>query len=707
MGDKQVASNSLNKLVKTSVMALATTALLGGAVSTLSTTSDAATGILFEYTGTYTEWVAPANGDYLIECWGAQGGQSTSGVNGKDKRYNTGKGGYSRGTITLQKDDKLYICVGQRGIDGLANTTDAYFEAWNGGGRVYYDTPRGSGGGATHVATKLRGDGQLVNYEYYKSDVVLVAGGAGGGSRDTAGVTAALVTVPCTWGGGVSGYVEGYEEGTGGAGTQTAGGVAGHFDHHDDDGGGGYDVNEGNPGSFGKGGYSMGSDEGPSGGGGWYGGGSAAAGEDDGFAGYRTAAGGAGSGYVNTSLLKDSLNITQCSASYAALGYGIYGGDGRVVITPLHTHNYTWVTTTAATCTTAGSKVYKCTGTATDAGCDHIDKTEAIPALGHAWPTDYSYADNNGITNGLAYKNCTRTGCGVRLDTKWLNRIRVRYQNADGTYGSYTNAENGYYYSGQTISWSRAADGAYQYAGTSWTSTEQAKSVDLTVYRNSYTLTLNKGIGISAVSGAGAKLYGASATIDATVKPGYTWKDWTGTTTYTAKNQSFNMPAYNVTLTANATPNPDTPYIVNHWVQKVDAVSTEENEINYELVLTEPKEGITDTLVTPPVYSYEGCISPAPQTVNINGDESTVVNYYYTRVKVTLDVDGEYLAEHFGTTEGLCTFDVYINDILVADDETDYFNDQILYGSTWRIYDINPVGGKHYTGTDIQTTEIE
>jgi len=73
--------------------------------------------------------------------------------------------------------------------------------------------------------------------------------------------------------------------------------------------------------------------------------------------------------------------------------------------------------------------------------------------------------------------------------------------------------------------------------------------------RNSYTVTVNKGTGISAVTGGGTYRYGASVTIDATVSTGYTWSKWTGTHSTTTKKYTFTMPANNVTDTANATPN--------------------------------------------------------------------------------------------------------------------------------------------------------
>ena len=70
--------------------------------------------------------------------------------------------------------------------------------------------------------------------------------------------------------------------------------------------------------------------------------------------------------------------------------------------------------------------------------------------------------------------------------------------------------------------------------------------------RISYSVTVNKGTGISAVSGGGSYKYGASVTIGATVSTDYEWLNWTGYNTQTAQSYTFTMPAANVTYTANA-----------------------------------------------------------------------------------------------------------------------------------------------------------
>ncbi len=68
-------------------------------------------------------------------------------------------------------------------------------------------------------------------------------------------------------------------------------------------------------------------------------------------------------------------------------------------------------------------------------------------------------------------------------------------------------------------------------------------------------LRLICGTGIESTSGAGRYKYGEMVSIDAEVKDGYTWYQWTGTMQAYKKDYMFYMPAYNVVLTANATPN--------------------------------------------------------------------------------------------------------------------------------------------------------
>ena len=70
-----------------------------------------------------------------------------------------------------------------------------------------------------------------------------------------------------------------------------------------------------------------------------------------------------------------------------------------------------------------------------------------------------------------------------------------------------------------------------------------------------YKLTVNAGNGIESVSGGGDYIFGQTVNINAVVKKGYHWKNWTGNYNTAVQNYSFRMPARNVTLTANAEAN--------------------------------------------------------------------------------------------------------------------------------------------------------
>lgn len=76
--------------------------------------------------------------------------------------------------------------------------------------------------------------------------------------------------------------------------------------------------------------------------------------------------------------------------------------------------------------------------------------------------------------------------------------------------------------------------------------------------RNTHSVTLGAGIGISGVSGAGTYRYGANVTIDASVADGYSWAEWTewtGTSKTSVKKYTFIMPDSDVAFTAKASPN--------------------------------------------------------------------------------------------------------------------------------------------------------
>lgn len=137
----------------------------------------------FDYTGTEQVFTVPKTGTYKLETWGAQGGTL-------DSKFIGGTGGYSTGNLKLTKNQTLYINVGEAGsyckIEDFTKSCSVS-SSYNGGGscstlKQYSNTDInyrvcGSGGGATHIATK---SGLLSTLENSKNDILIVSGGGGG-----------------------------------------------------------------------------------------------------------------------------------------------------------------------------------------------------------------------------------------------------------------------------------------------------------------------------------------------------------------------------------------------------------------------------------------------------------------------------------------------------------------------------------------------
>lgn len=127
------------------------TIVKGGAVTTTVKEDKIAT---FSYNGTtgsdgsVQTFTAPTTDSYTFEVWGAQGGNYDT--------YYGGLGGYSKGTVNLEKGTKLYIYVGGTPATNSSNRT-AVTGGFNGGGNGYnryysstYTYGQG-GGGATDI----------------------------------------------------------------------------------------------------------------------------------------------------------------------------------------------------------------------------------------------------------------------------------------------------------------------------------------------------------------------------------------------------------------------------------------------------------------------------------------------------------------------------------------------------------------------------
>lgn len=219
----------------------------------------------YDYTGYEQIFIVPKTGTYKIELWGAEGGKRI----GSDVTDSGGKGGYTSGTINLEKNEKLYFYIGQKGIHyNYNNGTKIY----NGGGICNFVGNKGSGGsggGSTDVRIM---SSEWDDFNSLKTRIMVAAGGGGTGYLGTSGGAGGgligIDAIPST------SFLE-YSYGHGGK--QTSGGLwnvttSGIF-----------------PGGFGYGGNSLGAwDGGGAGGSGYFGG-----------SGGRVNAGGGGSSYIS------------------------------------------------------------------------------------------------------------------------------------------------------------------------------------------------------------------------------------------------------------------------------------------------------------------------------------------------------------------------------------------------------------------------
>ena len=129
-----------------------------------------------DYTGAEETVTLNEAGKYMLEAWGAQGGDANATFIG-------GYGGYSNALFELLDGEELtlYINVGGTGA-GKCNRTNCA-GGYNGGSNtgsgtdsaIYY----GAGGGATSISLVT---GLLSTLESNKDKIILVAGGGGGAS---------------------------------------------------------------------------------------------------------------------------------------------------------------------------------------------------------------------------------------------------------------------------------------------------------------------------------------------------------------------------------------------------------------------------------------------------------------------------------------------------------------------------------------------
>ena len=177
----------------------------------------------------YVVYNAPQTGYYQVEAWGAQGGTAYEG-------YNGGKGAYTKGTLYLTQNEKLYVYVGSQGEVTSSVAKRVAKGGANGGGDGYNHTSdgryAGGGGGATDIryfgsSTPTVGTLEWNSTLGLNSRIMVAAGGGGSwyyngsyyGVNNTGGGGTMMGVSGTGYNNGTWGYIAG--------GTQTSGNAFG------------------------------------------------------------------------------------------------------------------------------------------------------------------------------------------------------------------------------------------------------------------------------------------------------------------------------------------------------------------------------------------------------------------------------------------------------------------------------------------------
>lgn len=187
---------------------------------------------------------------------------------------------------------------------------------------------------------------------------------------------------------------------------------------------------------------------------------------------------------------------------------------------------------------------------------------------------------------------------------------------------------------------------------------------DKTVTGLFYEVKLLCGSGIARVSGAGTYCYGATVTIDAVAKSGYTFSKWSGSKNTSTKKYSFVMSNANVSLTANAIYTTVKAQFYRNWSD-------------------------ADTTMQTRSYTYDNCGTTLPDLgfvregytqIGWSTDPTAVKPMYITEEVIT----EEWIAEYIPLVKLYATW--YPNEYLVCYDSNggsgDIYNPTMSYRRT-------------------------
>ncbi len=290
------------------------------------------------------------------------------------------------------------------------------------------------------------------------------------------------------------------------------------------------------------------------------------------------------------------------------------------------------------------------------------------------------YASLCGNNTGTFQKHGVSTGGRITILSP-TRYIYYRYQNADGTYPAYSiqtyenTREDKTYNQVETAEWfggsvtnnldtfnsTKVGDGTGIYDVDNVYYNIDGGISYLSIARKYYTVTLNKGTGISSVVGNGTYYCGASVTINATLLNGYKWSKWTGTHNINTQNYTFIMPASNVINTANATTNSYTLTVIPNGGIWNNKTTNSTFSLNYKQ---------TKTIANPTRtgYSFKNwTLSGADSTLNNStftmgtSNSTLTANYIINQYPVTyIDVVNSVNGKELGRTTKQINFNTNV-----------------------------------------------
>jgi hypothetical protein len=119
-------------------------------------------------------------------------------------------------------------------------------------------------------------------------------------------------------------------------------------------------------------------------------------------------------------------------------------------------------------------------------------------------------------------------------------------------------------------------------------------------------------------------------------------------------------------------------------MQNIDGNPAIHDENNYTLKDSITETALSGTNVSPQLHTYTGFRAPGRQGAVVNGDGTTVINYYYERQTYTFDINTQIGGADYNHATSACTFTIVLNGEIVATDVGDFCK-SLPYGTEYEV----------------------